>query len=120
LTHFGARDYNAITGRWLQKDPILFAGGDTELYGYCLDDPVNFFDSWGLERWHTPDGSHVVGRPGTPVPPGGVIGTFIENHVGSGYTFGQTHDALVGTLTNKIGISDIIANIPTMPLTFRN
>jgi RHS repeat-associated protein len=48
LTHFGARDYNARTGRWLQKDPILFAGGDTELYGYCVNDPVNFFDPFGL------------------------------------------------------------------------
>ncbi|MCB0411731.1 MAG: hypothetical protein KDD22_04355, partial [Bdellovibrionales bacterium] len=24
----------------MSKDPILFAGGDTNLYGYVLNDPV--------------------------------------------------------------------------------
>ena len=28
-------------------DPILFAGGDTNLYGYVLNDPVNLFDPNG-------------------------------------------------------------------------
>lgn len=49
LVRFGARDYNPETGRWMQKDPILFAGGDTNLYGYVLNDPVNFIDPMGLE-----------------------------------------------------------------------
>lgn len=31
LTRFGARDYDAITGRWTSKDPIRFAGGDANL-----------------------------------------------------------------------------------------
>ncbi len=30
----------------------MFAGGDTDLYGYVLNDPVNFVDPWGLFRWH--------------------------------------------------------------------
>jgi RHS repeat-associated protein len=47
LTRFGARDYDAFTGRWTAKDPILFAGGDTNLYGYVLNDPVNFIDPQG-------------------------------------------------------------------------
>ena len=33
LLRFGARDYNPVNGRWTAKDPILFAGGDTNLYG---------------------------------------------------------------------------------------
>ena len=39
LTRFGARDYDAETGRWTAKDPILFDGGDSNLYGYVLQDP---------------------------------------------------------------------------------
>ena len=31
------------------KDPILFAGGDTNLYGYVLGDSVNLVDPAGLD-----------------------------------------------------------------------
>jgi len=47
LTRFGARDYDPETGRWTAKDPIRFNGGDTNLYGYVLGDPVNFVDPRG-------------------------------------------------------------------------
>ena len=50
LTRFGARDYDAETGRWTSKDPILFNGGDMNLYGYVLQDPVNYFDPEGLAQ----------------------------------------------------------------------
>ena len=49
FVHFGARDYDASTGRWTAKDPISFSGGDTNLYGYVLNDPVNMVDPAGLE-----------------------------------------------------------------------
>ena len=48
LIRFGHRDYDPATGRWTAKDPILFAGGDINLYGYCLNDPVNLEDPEGL------------------------------------------------------------------------
>ena len=48
LVKFGARDYNARVGRWTSKDPIRFNGGDANLYGYVLQDPVNYFDPEGL------------------------------------------------------------------------
>jgi len=47
LTHFGAREYDAATGRWTSPDPLLFAGGGTNLYAYVLDDPVNHLDPSG-------------------------------------------------------------------------
>jgi RHS repeat-associated protein len=47
LVRFGYRDYDPDTGRWTAKDPIGFAGGDTDLYGYCLNDPVNCVDPTG-------------------------------------------------------------------------
>jgi len=48
LIRFGYRDYDPDVGRWTAKDPILFAGGDTDLFGYCLNDPVNLIDPYGL------------------------------------------------------------------------
>jgi RHS repeat-associated protein len=48
LVRFGFRDYDPDVGRWTAKDPIFFAGGDTDLYGYVLNDPVNFIDPKGL------------------------------------------------------------------------
>ncbi|MGH8488940.1 MAG: RHS repeat-associated core domain-containing protein [Gammaproteobacteria bacterium] len=47
---FGARDYDPETGRWTAKDPIRFDSGDTNLYGYVLNDPINFFDPLGLAK----------------------------------------------------------------------
>ena len=49
LTRFGARDYDPETGRWTAKDPILFDGGDTNLYVYVGSDPANYNDLLGLE-----------------------------------------------------------------------
>jgi RHS repeat-associated protein len=48
LTRFGYRDYDAYTGKWTAKDPIGFGGGDSNLYGYVLGDPVGGFDPSGL------------------------------------------------------------------------
>jgi RHS repeat-associated protein len=44
LVRFGARDYDRETGRWTAKDRIRFAGGDANLYGYAVRDPVNVYD----------------------------------------------------------------------------
>jgi len=49
LMRFGARDYDAQIGRWTVKDPILFAGGETSLYGYVGNDPINYIDITGLQ-----------------------------------------------------------------------
>ena len=48
LVHFGYREYDPFTGKWTAKDPILFEGGDVNLYGYVLNDPVNLVDPVGL------------------------------------------------------------------------
>jgi RHS repeat-associated protein len=47
LVRFGARDYDPETGRWTAQDPIDFAAGDANLYGYVLGDPVNLVDPSG-------------------------------------------------------------------------
>ncbi|MGI0016041.1 MAG: RHS repeat-associated core domain-containing protein, partial [Nitrososphaera sp.] len=55
LVRFGARDYDPETGRWTAKDPIRFEGGDANLYGYVLNDPVNLVDPKGtISPWAVP------------------------------------------------------------------
>jgi RHS repeat-associated protein len=48
LIKFGWRDYDAQVGRWTVKDPIKFVGGDTSVYGYVFNNPVNLVDVGGL------------------------------------------------------------------------
>jgi hypothetical protein len=60
---FGARDYDAETGRWTNQDPILFNGGQTNLYVYAGNDPVNRSDPSGLfELFWTSDIDLISGQ----------------------------------------------------------
>jgi RHS repeat-associated protein len=52
LVRFGARDYDPGIGRWTARDPIDFGGGDTNLYGYVMNDPVNWVDPEGEKPWY--------------------------------------------------------------------
>lgn len=47
LYYYRARYYDPKVGRFISKDPIGFAGGDVNLYGYVLNDPVNGVDPDG-------------------------------------------------------------------------
>ncbi|WP_027721730.1 RHS repeat-associated core domain-containing protein [Maridesulfovibrio zosterae] len=49
LVHFGFREYDPEVGRFTAQDPLGYGGGDVDVYGYCLDDPINFNDEMGLE-----------------------------------------------------------------------
>ncbi|MDD3518629.1 MAG: hypothetical protein PHQ14_09785 [Chromatiales bacterium] len=60
LVRFGARDYDPETGQWTAKDPIKFKGGDANLYGYVLNDPVN---------WADPDGMRIRNIPWRDIHP---------------------------------------------------
>jgi len=83
LVRFGYRDYDPDTGRWTAKDPIGFGGGDTDLYGYCVNDPVNFADPWGLETGIWTEGS-------SPEEPGPHQSIGVGDPLGeySSYSFG--------------------------------
>ena len=48
LVRFGARDYDPSIGRWTGKDPIGFSGGDSNLYAYVWNNPLNSTDPSGL------------------------------------------------------------------------
>jgi RHS repeat-associated protein len=49
LVRFGTRDYDATTGRWTIRDLMRFRGGDTNLYVYALNDPINMRDIDGRQ-----------------------------------------------------------------------
>ena len=70
LSRFGARDYDAETGRWTAKDPILFKGGDSNLFGYVKQDPISKVD---------PSGRVAIALPFIPV-----IITGVDIAIGAG------------------------------------
>ncbi len=55
LLHFGVRDYDPLTGRWLEPDPERFGAGITNLYSYAQGDPINLKDSTGETPASTSD-----------------------------------------------------------------
>ena len=83
LVRFGYRDYDPDTGRWTAKDPIGFAAGDTDLFGYCFNDPVNWIDPFGLES---------------------IVGSMVgNNNTGLfNYKAHATNDAIVGTFKSGV------------------
>jgi RHS repeat-associated protein len=110
LVRFGYRDYDPDVGRWTAKDPIGFAGGDTDLYGYVLNDPVNWVDPLGFFRvppFGDPIGYNTdYGGPGSwsPPPRGGI-------HQEGNLTEGQK----TALLKTGIGTGLIIGGSLTLP-----
>ena len=83
LYYFGARWYDPTIGRWLSREPTGIDGPN--LYHFCLNDPINWFDPDGerVMRWiddHIlwPLGdvvlgaAHGAGVPFMPEPCGGL------------------------------------------------
>lgn len=69
LCNFGARWYDPALGRFLSPDPLGFVDGPNR-YAYCVGDPVNFVDPWGLcgEKGYYRVEAPVVGPFGNYYP----------------------------------------------------
>ena len=48
LVRYGYRDYDPEVGLWTAKDPLIFDGGDVNLYLYVFSNPQNLIDAFGL------------------------------------------------------------------------
>jgi RHS repeat-associated protein len=48
LVRFGLRDLDTASGRWTARDPVLYEGGQANLYVYVGNDPVSLRDPLGL------------------------------------------------------------------------
>jgi RHS repeat-associated protein len=79
IVRFDTRDYDALSGRWTVKDQIRFAGGDSNLYGYVLNDPVNFVDPNGLSIVQ-------IDIRRTTQTTSSTVGTLTVNYLPVGYT----------------------------------
>ncbi|MCK4502891.1 MAG: RHS repeat-associated core domain-containing protein, partial [Desulfuromonadales bacterium] len=71
LYYYRARYYDPEVGRFISEDPIGFAGGDVNLYGYVLANSVNYVDPSGeFMKGVRQDGSVYVDMfKGVPLPP---------------------------------------------------
>jgi RHS repeat-associated protein len=86
LYFYRARWYSAELGRFVSEDPIGFAGGDVNLYGYVENNPVRFTDSTGL--WKEPLDAETIRR---------VTQTAVEIGRQIGPTAGATGAVTAGT-----------------------
>jgi RHS repeat-associated protein len=115
LVRFGFRDYDPDTARWTAKDPIGFLGGDIDLYGYCLNDSVNWVDPLGLrltpgERAAVATISAVAGFVGSIVAPGplggaaaaGLTGFVVSLALGGNFV-DVANSTLTGIITGAAG-----------------
>jgi len=67
LHYYRARWYDAQIGRFISEDPIGFAGGDVNLYGYVKNKPLKYRDPRGLDDADR-EFENRINPPPTPNP----------------------------------------------------
>lgn len=117
LVRFGARDYDASIGRWVSKDPILFGGGQSNLYVYVGNDPINRIDPTGLV-----DVGDIIGKVwgGFTTVIGAVIGSTGWLLGGNAPTVGNnaieyTGNPLVARFTPAVTLGNVICYASNNP-----
>jgi len=99
LYFYRARWYDANLGRFISQDPIGFAGGDVNLFGYVRNNPIKFTDPMGFcpstnepcngqsnpKLWDKPqfgDGPYTKQNPFTSIESGNVT-SFWDDPLGT-------------------------------------
>ncbi len=130
IDNFG-REYNPITGGFMQRDPLGFAGGTMNLYESRNSNPLRFTDPNGLEPGlpgFAPSPTDIAkgiltsDKTGTVI--GGTAGTAIGTVLGGtlGGIIGSAIGSAIGSLFDDNGIPDDatelgqkLATQPVMP-----
>ncbi len=110
LYFYRARFYSPTLHRFLSEDPLGLMSGETNLYVYVGNNPVNFVDPFGLDR---------EGRCEDPFPPGLEWVKFLLTieKTGSPFVVGSM-SILSGTVVATGGIVATGAVIVAAPATF--
>jgi len=113
LYYYRARYYDPQTGRFVNEDPIRYAGGGINFYSYGLNNPMSLIDPMGLAT--------VTNNTGTPVlvwgNPGSGHGTNSANVYGvippDGKLYGGADNPIQGYATPQEAIDAYFGNGPT-------
>ncbi len=99
LYFYRARYYDPQAGRFISSDPIGFAGGDSNLYAYVFNDPVNLID---------PSGLSAAGRAGT-----GSIGAAAASRIDR---VGQALACLFDVILSGLDAANAVIDDPNLDL----
>ena len=58
---YGARMYDSETGRWFTQDPLAEMYYSVSQYAYCMNNPVNYIDPYGMAIEETDDSWTITG-----------------------------------------------------------
>ena len=128
LYFYRARMYDANVGRFTQKDPIGFKGGDVNLrryvdsvgkplldvnlYRYTGNDPINYIDPWGLDRVESgiiySDSGNIIGEyplddPHPLLDPVNWLSGFLTGWYKTGYEVVISRNCRIAPFGNRTG-----------------
>jgi len=134
LVRFGARDYDPYIGRWTARDPAGFGGGQSNLYEYVGNDPVNAFDPTGLREGNSAsDNISILGTtisvvslsPGLPGEAAMILGVLASGSDLTSRTIAEDTAPPVGAekarqnigyVSSGLGIAGLFASATAAPL----
>jgi RHS repeat-associated protein len=97
-----ARYYHPALQRFISEDPVGFAGGDTNLFSYVVNNPINLYDPLGLWGLGVVGGGSAALGGGPVLPSAGLVAAS-----GGGLFFGGPQGVNVGGFTSLGGFANL-------------